>query len=48
MSARTPAILVLMGRFSGPADYNRDGVTNSQDFFDYIVCFFTAPAACIP
>ncbi|MGE3109025.1 MAG: GC-type dockerin domain-anchored protein [Vicinamibacterales bacterium] len=25
-----------------PADFNADGRINSQDFFDYLVAFFTA------
>jgi len=26
--------------FLSNADYNNDGLTNSQDFFDFLTCFF--------
>ncbi|MGE3510302.1 MAG: GC-type dockerin domain-anchored protein [Vicinamibacterales bacterium] len=29
-----------------PADFNADSRINSQDFFDYLVAFFTAPPCC--
>lgn len=33
----TPTTVVL--RYSCPADFNHDGIANSQDFFDYITAF---------
>jgi hypothetical protein len=30
-----------------PADFNRDGVINSDDFFNYLACFFN-PQICAP
>ena len=28
------------------ADYNEDTLVNSQDFFDFLTCFFAPPKAC--
>ncbi len=33
--------------FSGRADFNFSGATNSQDFFDFLGCFFAPPGECI-
>lgn len=31
----------LTSFFSGPADFNSDATTNSQDFFDFLSAFFS-------
>jgi hypothetical protein len=36
-----PGLLrLLTDFFGGSADFNHDGTTNSQDFFDFLVSFF--------
>ena len=30
------------------ANLNGDCELNSQDFFDFLTCFFTAPGSCFP
>ena len=36
----------LTGFFNGTLDYNGDGLVTSQDFFDFLSCFFSLPMGC--